>query len=64
MAIQLLITYGLPVWHTVRRQDKLVQELQVVQNAGLRSVLGAFHTSPAEDMHHIASIPPTRFVLD
>jgi hypothetical protein len=64
MAIRPLITYGSPVWYTGRRQDKLVQDLQVAQNEGLRWILGAFRTSPAEDMHHLASIPPIKYVLD
>jgi hypothetical protein len=56
-AIRPLITYAAPVWYKGVNQATLIKKLQVAQNAGVRWCLGAFHTSPIDEMHHLASIP-------
>jgi ribonuclease HI len=63
-AIRPLITYAAPVWYKGVNQAGLIKKLQVAQNAGVRWCLGAFRTSPIDEMHHLASIPPIKYVLD
>jgi ribonuclease HI len=63
MGIRPVITYGAPVWFTGQCQEGLIKELETAQNEGVRWCLGAFQTSNVEAMHHIASIPPIRYVL-
>jgi hypothetical protein len=55
-----VLTYSVPLWYKAadKRQGKLVQKMQQVQNAALKSMLGAFRTLPVHAMEHIASIIP------
>jgi hypothetical protein len=57
-----VLTYGTPVWYTGVRQKGLVKILQTAQNLGVRWVMGAFKTSPLDELHHLASIPPVEYV--
>jgi hypothetical protein len=61
-----VLTYGVPLWYrgADKRQGKLVQKMQRVQNAALKSMLGAFRTSPVRAMEHIASIIPMRLRIE
>jgi ribonuclease HI len=63
-AIRPLITYAAPVWYKGVNQVTLIKKLQVVQNAGVRWCLGAFHMLPINEMHHLASIPPIKYILN
>ena len=58
-----VLTYGLPVWFTDRRQASLIQILQVAQNDAVRKISGCFHTTPVAPLHSLLSIPPIRFTL-
>jgi hypothetical protein len=63
MGICLVITYRVPIWFTGQHQEGLIKELKTAQNKRVRWCLGAFQTLNVEAMHHIASIPPIRYIL-
>jgi len=57
-AIIPVMDYGAEVWFKGERQSNLISELQKVQNKALRSVLGAFRTSPSAALEVEAAVPP------
>src|SRR6266496_5278727 len=50
--------YGVPIWWN--NQKRLLEKSQRLQNAALRTILGAFKTSPIKAMEIEAAIPPPR----
>ncbi|KAJ1307070.1 hypothetical protein OPQ81_008049 [Rhizoctonia solani] len=52
-----ILTYGAPLWFLGRRQKSLTKSLEGVQNTGLRWMLGAFKSTPVNDMEHLAATP-------
>ncbi|KAG9087494.1 hypothetical protein FRC06_002515, partial [Ceratobasidium sp. 370] len=58
-----VLTYGSAIWYSGARQSTLIKNLERVQNAGLRWLLGAFRTSPTNAMEHLASILPMHVAL-
>ncbi|KAG5223534.1 reverse transcriptase from mobile element jockey protein [Salix suchowensis] len=58
-----VLTYGAPLWYTGICQKGLTNQMTKVQNAGLRLILGTFHTSQVAALHHIGSILPIPLLL-
>jgi ribonuclease HI len=58
-----ILTYSCTIWFNGAQQNGIVNILHVAQNACVRWVMGAFRTSPVEELHHIACIPPIRYTL-
>lgn len=58
-----VLTYGSVIWFHGSRQKSLIRLIEHTQNAGIRWLLGAFHTSPVPAMEHVASIPPIHITL-
>ncbi len=56
------IAYGAPVWHQPTgpksKNKGLAGKLQVEQNKGLRTVLGAFKATPARKLETESYVPP------
>ena len=50
--------YGVPIWWN--NQKHLLGKFQRLQNAALRTILGAFKTSPTKAMEIEAAVPPPR----
>src|SRR6266498_3019677 len=50
--------YGIPIWWN--NQKHLLKKFQRLQNAALRTILGAFKTSPTKTMDIEAAVPPSR----
>ncbi|KAF8623926.1 hypothetical protein AX17_007254 [Amanita inopinata Kibby_2008] len=59
-----ILTFGAPVWHTGRCQKTLIRPLETAQNECLRWILGAFSTSPVDELHHISAILPMHILLE
>ncbi len=53
-----IVDYGVPIWWN--NQKHLLEKFQRLQNAALRTILGAFKTSPTKAMEIEAVIPPSR----
>ena len=53
-----IISYGSPIYFTNKRQNKLLQPFQLVQNKLLRWIVGAFCTTLVDSLHHLTSILP------
>ncbi|KAF8638977.1 hypothetical protein AX17_001809, partial [Amanita inopinata Kibby_2008] len=54
------------VWYAsrARRQKTLIRPLETAQNECLRWILGAFSTSPVDELHHISAILPIHIFLE
>ncbi len=50
--------YGVPIWWN--NQKHLLEKFQRLQNAALRTILGAFKKSPIKVMEIEAAVPPPR----
>ena len=59
-AVLPILDFGAEIWYTGERQQGYVSQLQKVQNKALRSLLGAFRTSPTAALEAESAIPPTR----
>jgi hypothetical protein len=57
------LTYGAQVWYTGKRQNGLVQHLQVTQNEGLCKMMGIFETTPVKPLHNLTGVPPISYML-
>ena len=51
------------MWYTGKRQNGLIQHLQVTQNEGLRKMTGIFKTMPIDPLHNLTGVPPISYVL-
>ncbi len=56
--ITLIADYGVPIWWN--NQKHLLEKFQRLQNTALRTILGAFKTSPIKVMEIEAAVPPSR----
>jgi hypothetical protein len=52
-----VLTYGCQLWFT-GKQKMLVKKLQVVQNEAVKTISGAFCTTPREPLHHLLNVFP------
>ncbi|KAF8632119.1 hypothetical protein AX17_004922 [Amanita inopinata Kibby_2008] len=59
-----VLTFGAPIWFTGRCQKALIRPLETAQNECLRWILGAFSTSPVDELHHISAILPIHIFLE
>ena len=57
-----VLDYGVEIWW--KGQKGLAIKLASVQNLGLKSILGAFRTSPTAAMEAEAALPPTTIRLN
>lgn len=65
MVILSAMAYLSSAWFTPLspRQTSLFRELQLVQNACPRQVLGAFKDTPVPSVHTLAHVPPLDHLL-
>ena len=59
-----VLTYGCQLWYRPDAPKKgLLKKLQVVQNAGLRRIAGAFRTTPVEALPLLTFQPPLHITI-
>ena len=64
MCVIPVITYGCQLWFDPRKLSRtLINKLQVIQNAGLRRIAGAFKTTPIEPLHVLTFMPPIEVTI-
>jgi hypothetical protein len=56
-----VLTYGSAIWF--RGQKKHIKMLQIAQNIAVRTIAGAFRSTPLEPLHQLTAIPPIQIRL-